>query len=74
MTYEETQIQIARDRLSESVHNYCNVVFKDDDFSYNERLVAGVQAFIQINYYKESYFPVVGVEQYEEKKWYEFWK
>lgn len=73
MDYELKEIEKARNELSLAIHEYCKVVLKDNDYYYNERLIAGVQAFLQVNYYREMYMPVVGVE-IADKKWWEFWK
>lgn len=64
----------ARNHLTEAVLEYCRVFFNDDDKDYNERFVAGVMAFLHTNYYEKPYMPVVGVEEYSEKKWWQFWK
>lgn len=73
MDYEQKQIEIARNELATGIQKYCRTILKDDDHFYNERLVAGVQSFLQVNYYREMYMPVVGVE-IADKKWWEFWK
>lgn len=73
MDYELKEIEKARNELSLAIHEYCKVFLKDNDYYYNERLIAGVQAFLQVNYYREMYMPVVGVE-IADKKWWEFWK
>lgn len=73
MDYELKEIEKARNELSLAIHEYCNVILQDNDFYYNERLVAGVQAFLQVNYFREMYMPVVGVE-IADKRWWEFWK
>lgn len=65
----------ARNHLVEAVLEYCRVFFHDDDKDYNEKFVAGVMAFLHVNYYGEMYRPVVGVEDVtEEKRWWQFWK
>lgn len=64
----------ARNQLTQAVLEYIRVFFNDDDKEYSERLVAGAMAFLQVNYYKDIYYPVIGVEEVKIKKhWWEFW-
>lgn len=74
MASKENQAELVRNQLAEAIQNYCGTVFDDNDTFYNERLVAGVQAFLQVNYYKEMYLPLIGIETVENKKWWQFWK
>lgn len=65
----------ARNHLIESVREYVRVFFEEGDPAYVEKYVAGVMAFLHVNYWKEPYMPVDAYPVEEESKpWYQFWK
>ena len=61
--------------LEEAIKRYLYNYWKIEDNEEIERLISGIYAFIAVNVWKEPYYPVIGVEKYEEtKKWWQFWK
>ena len=65
-----------RENLATSLSMYLEDVYGVRDREEQERIISGVLAFIVVNIYKEPFYPVIGVEDYEEeqKKWSQFWK
>lgn len=71
----EYKKQNTRNNLARAIHEYCSVFFDETDEQYNERLIAGVMAFLQANHYRECYMFVSGVDEViQEKKLWQFWK
>jgi hypothetical protein len=75
MYNEETN---ARNFLSNSIKSYMQTIFHDSDVDTQEKMIAGVMAFMQVNYYKEPYLPfnfeIIEDIEKEKKKWWQFWK
>lgn len=62
-----------RERLRQAVNNYMATVLGNYDEDTNERIYAGVLAFIHTLWFGEPY-PFMMYGAIEEKKWWQFWK
>ena len=63
----------SRQDLINAIKYYLSSIYKESDEEYMEKMIAGVLAFIAVNYFQEPYYPVIGVEEVK-KHWWEFWK